>query len=196
MARPREFEEREVLRAARDQFWSSGYAGTSVDELLAATKLGKGSLYGAFGNKYALFIRVFDDYCTEVIDDVRRALEGPDTKAYRRLRAHVLGVAEGTAADSRRLGCFLGKGTAELASNDPVVASRALRAFEDYEDLLLACVEQAQRHGDIDPSANPRQLAGLLLAVLRGIDALGKAGKTASSLNTVAEAALRAIPRP
>jgi TetR/AcrR family transcriptional repressor of nem operon len=131
-----------------------------------------------------------------VIDDVRQALEGPGAKAYRRLRAHVLGVAEGTAADSERRGCFLAKGTAELASNDPAVASRALRAFEEYEGLLLACTGQAQRRGDINLSADPRQLAGLLLAVLRGIDALGKAGKGASSLKAMAEAALKTIRRP
>jgi TetR/AcrR family transcriptional regulator, transcriptional repressor for nem operon len=59
-----------------------------------------------------------------------------------------------------------------------------------------ACLEKAQRHGDIDPAADPRALAGLLLAVLRGIEALGKAGKSEASLRSIAETALAVLPRP
>src|SRR5947209_18502970 len=92
MARPRGVDEKKVLQAARDEFWSCGYAATSIDDVAAATGLGKGSLYGAFGDKHALFLRVFDDYCTDVINAVRGALEGPDPGAYGRFRDHVLAV--------------------------------------------------------------------------------------------------------
>src|ERR1700694_6107279 len=67
MARPRGFDEMQVLQAARDEFWSCGYAATSIDGVAAVTGLGKGSLYGAFGDKHALFLRVFDDYCTDTL---------------------------------------------------------------------------------------------------------------------------------
>jgi hypothetical protein len=46
-ARPRKFDESDVVAAARDEFWSRGYAVTSVDDLSAVTGLGKGSLYRA-----------------------------------------------------------------------------------------------------------------------------------------------------
>ncbi|MEY2457302.1 MAG: TetR/AcrR family transcriptional regulator, transcriptional repressor for nem operon, partial [Acidimicrobiaceae bacterium] len=82
MARPREFDEKKVLRAAREQFWSVGYAGTTMDAIAAATGLGKGSLYGAFGDKRRLFLRVFDGYCTDVVEQVRQSLDGPDSAAY------------------------------------------------------------------------------------------------------------------
>src|SRR4030081_2583204 len=99
MARPRGFDERQVLQAARDEFWSCGYAGTSIDDVAASTGLGKGSLYGAFGDKHALFLRVFDDYCAEMVTTVRTALDGPDSGAYSRLRALVHGVARATGND-------------------------------------------------------------------------------------------------
>ncbi|MGW7238349.1 TetR/AcrR family transcriptional regulator [Streptomyces sp. NPDC054804] len=57
MARPRQFDDEEVVRAARDQFWSHGYDRTSIDDLSAVTGLGRGSLYGAFGDKHALWTR-------------------------------------------------------------------------------------------------------------------------------------------
>jgi AcrR family transcriptional regulator len=96
MARPRSFDEDEVLLVAQDHFWSTGYAAARVDDIAAATGLGKGSLYGAFGDKHQLFLRVFDDYCAAVTEAVRQALDGPDAGAYERLRVHVLAVADAT----------------------------------------------------------------------------------------------------
>ncbi|MFC4243207.1 TetR/AcrR family transcriptional regulator [Gryllotalpicola reticulitermitis] len=195
MPRPRSFDETETLRAVRDRFWSTGYAGTSVDDISTATGLGKGSLYGAFGDKHQLFVRVFGDYCTETIDGVRAALDGPEETAFDRLRAHVRDIAAGTAADVDRRGCLLAKGTAELAETDATIAARAAEAFDDYEALVLRCIEQAQAHGDIDPAADADQLALLLLAVLRGIEALGKAGRSPQALDQIAEGALAVLPR-
>jgi AcrR family transcriptional regulator len=196
MARPRGFDETTVLRRARDRFWSTGFAGTSIDEVVAATGLGKGSLYGAFGDKRQLYLRVFDRYCTEVTEATRRSLAGPDDGAYARLRAHLLAVADATGRDAGHLGCLLASGTAELAGQDPAVADRARRAFEDLEDALVECIQQAQRHGDIDPADDARRRGRLLLAVLRGIEALGKASINEQSLRSIAEAALDTLPRP
>src|SRR4030088_1815733 len=105
MARPRGFDETTVLRRARDRFLHTGFAGTRTDEVAAATGLGKGSLYGAFGDKRQLYLRVFDRYCTEVTEATRRSLTGPDEGAYARLRAHLLAIADATARDTGHLGC-------------------------------------------------------------------------------------------
>ena len=201
MARPRSFDEGEVLRAARDQFWSIGYAAARVDDIAAATGLGKGSLYGAFGDKRQLFLRTFDDHCAELVDAVRRALDGPDAGALERLRAHVLAVADATASDATasdasRRGCLLAKGTAELSGQDPAVEATARRTFAAIEELLTSCVAGAQRAGDIKQDQDPARLAGLLLAVLRGIEALGKGGSSPDSLRSIAETALAVMPRP
>ena len=196
MARPRSFDEGEVLRAARDQFWSAGYAAARVDEIAAAVGLGKGSLYGAFGDKHQLFLRTFDEYCARLVEAVRRQLDGPDAGAYERLRAHVMAVADATASDVCRRGCLLAKGTAELSGQDPAVAETARRTFAAIEEQITACVAGAQRAGDINRDADPGRLAGLLLAVLRGIEALGKGGSSPGSLRAIAETALAVLPRP
>jgi AcrR family transcriptional regulator len=183
-----------VLRLARDRFWSRGFAGTSIDDVATATGLGKGSLYGAFGDKRSLYLRVFDGYCADAVEGVRQALSGPDDGAYARLRAYVLAIAEATADDTEHLGCLLANGTAELSSQEPDVVDRARRTFDAVEDALVECIEAAQRHGDIDPDADARRHGRLVLAVLRGIEALGKAGKDGPVLREIAEAALDTLP--
>jgi TetR/AcrR family transcriptional regulator, transcriptional repressor for nem operon len=196
MARPRRFDEQAVLRAARGRFWATGYVATSVDDILAVTGLGKGSLYGAFGDKHQLFVRVFDDYCAETVVSARTALEGPDAQAYSRLCAYVRAVAQSIAEDTELRGCLLAKGTEELAGIDPVVGARAQHTFRELTELIVGCIEAAQRAGDIIATAVPEDLAGLILAVVRGMEALGKGGARADAVRATAEAALALLHTP
>jgi TetR/AcrR family transcriptional repressor of nem operon len=195
MARPRSFDADQALTAARDQFWSTGYAGTSIDEVAAATGLGKGSLYGAFGDKRALFLRVFDEYCAAVTTATRDALGGPDADAFARLCDHLHAVADATAADTELRGCFLANSTAELANRDEAVATRARQTFADLRQLIADCIVAAQRVGDIAADAEPGALASMILAVLRGIEALGKGGCSRAELRAAAETAVALLPR-
>lgn len=191
MARPRKFDEQEVVVAARRQFNETGYHGTSVEDLSRATGLSKGSLYGAFGDKEALFHRVFDDYCTSAGDSVSARVEGPEDQALDRLRDW-LRLPED---NSGRVGCLLAKGTAELAWQDAVVATRSLATFDTLFDCCRRLVEQAQRAGHLDPDADPAVLGELVVATHRGLEALAKAGVDATTLNRIADAAIDAIGR-
>ncbi|GAB2587549.1 TetR/AcrR family transcriptional regulator [Streptomyces capparidis] len=197
MPRPRKFDERRVLELARERFWATGYAGTRMDEIAEATGLGKGSLYGAFGDKGALFHRVFDEWCTAIVELAEQRLAGgPDEEAFARLSAYVRFVTAATAADTERRGCLLAKGTAELAQHDPTVAGRAAETVTALLKLLRTEIAAAQRNGDIDGDADPERLAALLLAVLRGVEAVGKAGLDPQTLRGIADTALAVLPRP
>ena len=76
--RPRSFDTDEVLGRVRDTFWKYGYAGTSMDQLSAATGLHKPSLYGAFGDKKALYLAALDNYLAEVRAEFALAFAVPN----------------------------------------------------------------------------------------------------------------------
>lgn len=189
MARPRQFDEDDVLVAARQRFIEGGYHGTSVDDLSRATGLSKGSLYGAFRNKQALFYRVLDDYCAVSDKGAAARVEGPPEQALERLRNWLLAPLD----DVDRRGCLLARATAELAWEDDAVAARSLAA---YEVLLGSCrrlVEQAQQAGLVDPTADAEALGGFVLATHRGLEALAKAGTDAATMRRIAGAAVDSI---
>ena len=61
MGRKRSFDDDEVLARARKVFLEHGYEGTSIDALVKATGLLRGSLYGAFGSKRGMFVAALRD---------------------------------------------------------------------------------------------------------------------------------------
>jgi hypothetical protein len=62
MARTHAFEENQVLDRAMAPFWRQGFEATSIEELVAASGINRGSMYAAFGDKRGLFMPVLDHY--------------------------------------------------------------------------------------------------------------------------------------
>lgn len=64
--RPRRFDETAALEAAMEVFWAKGFEGASLDDLTSAMGINRPSLYGAFGDKNALFRKAVDHYGTTI----------------------------------------------------------------------------------------------------------------------------------
>lgn len=60
MARPREFDETLAIDAAAAVFRRYGYAAASIEVIVEATGVHRGSLYSTFGSKRGLFMRVLE----------------------------------------------------------------------------------------------------------------------------------------
>lgn len=194
MPRPRKFDESDVIAAARDEFWTRGYGATSVDDLTAATGLGKGSLYGAFGDKHGLFIRALDDYITTSLDTVYAQLRGSGYGAYERLTRHIRWQASAAATDKARRGCMMARTAAELGSTDDDVGDKIERAYSIWRGALADTIAEAQRDGDIDPTVDAQALAGTLLTFMRGMEALHEGGVKPAQLKSAAEQMIALIP--
>jgi TetR/AcrR family transcriptional regulator, transcriptional repressor for nem operon len=193
MPRPRTFDEDDVVAAARDAFWSGGYAGTSLEDLTAATGLGKGSLYGAFGDKHALFLRTLDGYCDVALESAQRQLRGPVEGAYERLARYVRATAALNTADTALRGCLMAKSAAELAGSDAEVRKKVGRTLIEMHSQLAQTIADAQREGTVAPGADAERLASLLLAVLRGMESLHKSAVEDHIVVDAAEEALRLL---
>ena len=194
MPRPRKFDESDVVAAARDEFWLRGYAATSVDDLTSVTGLGKGSLYGAFGDKHGLFMRALDDYINASLDTVRSQLRDPGYSAYDRLTRHIRAQLEAIAADKARRGCMMAKSAAELSATDDSVERAVEHAYATWAAELADCIREAQRDGTIDKKQNPQALATTVLAFMRGQEALHKGGVKPAQLKASAEQMIALIP--
>src|ERR1700751_5159134 len=80
MAGVKQFDRNEVLDRATAAFWSRGYEATSIDELVEATGIGRGSLYGTFGDKRQLFLAALDRYWNTVGMEIFAQLSDPEAR--------------------------------------------------------------------------------------------------------------------
>ncbi|WP_425838677.1 TetR/AcrR family transcriptional regulator [Streptomyces fractus] len=183
MARPRAFDEKQVLNAVREQFWDAGYAATSLEDLMRVSGLGKGSLYAAFGDKRQLFLRALQGYTDDSHGHLRDALdEAPRAvDALRMLLEAPIGDPTGT-----RRGCLMANSTCELGNADPEVLAHAHRTYETSTALIADCVARAQREGDVSADAEPIELARALLAAQQGIVFMGRTGMDTTTLTATA----------
>ena len=60
--RPRAYDTQAALKQATEAFWKTGYSGTSLDSIAAATGMNPPSLYAAFGNKHAIYLEALARY--------------------------------------------------------------------------------------------------------------------------------------
>ena len=66
VGRPKEFDPDVALNAALDAFWSKGFEGCSMAELLDDMAINRQSLYDTFGDKRELFLAVLQEYMNRV----------------------------------------------------------------------------------------------------------------------------------
>jgi AcrR family transcriptional regulator len=204
MARPRSFDRDHVLHAAERQFRTSGYNGTSVDDISTATGLGRGSLYAAFDGKHGVLLESMSSYLARLSEGPRAMLAGPDEGALERLHQYLLRAVHGVpladdvlpASDRAGAACFAAKMALEIGASDSEVNHLANECFSVVRTAVAECVRAAQRNRDIDPDADPDDLAYLVLTIIRGTDVVGAYGHSPARLTAIAESAFRLLPRP
>jgi AcrR family transcriptional regulator len=77
--RPRSFDETGALEKATQVFWSKGYDGATIDDLVAGMGVGRPSLYAVFGDKRAIFLRVLKAYAEWKGASAAKALFSPQS---------------------------------------------------------------------------------------------------------------------
>lgn len=130
MARPRSFDQHEVVERAKRVFWEKGYRHTAIGDLERATGLNRSSLYAAFGSKEELFGQALDAYVGSFISDLLQPMESAGATV-----SDVEGFFRGLAArfradgDASR-GCLMVNSIAELEGRADFLGDRG-RAFRE-----------------------------------------------------------------
>lgn len=173
MSRPRSFDEDQVLDGAMRAFWAKGFDATTLDDLEAVTGLGRGSLYGAFGDKRALFLKAVERYVGHAIE--RHATELDPARGKAAIVGFFTAVCRDATDCARAPGCMLTNCAVELAARDADVAARVDAHLTALENRLVRVVQAAQARGEIAAERDAVGLARVLIAALQGIQVLAKA---------------------
>ena len=189
MSRPKEFNPDDAIEKAMQVFWHKGYEATSMEDLLTAMNLNRGSLYDTFGDKRQLFLQVIDRYCHGFVSEKFSLLDQPGP-ALPTLRRFIHGMIEGALADPQRRGCFIANTVMELSPHEKDIAEKVSRIMKMGEDAFFKVLARAKAQGELGPDKDPRSLARFLTTMMQGTIVMIKAGASADRVQQTAETAL------
>jgi TetR/AcrR family transcriptional regulator, transcriptional repressor for nem operon len=187
--RPRSFDTEAVVERAMGVFWSRGYHRTALPDLLRATKLSRGSLYAAFGDKHSLFLLSLDRY---IADAVRRMdIElAPPSEPVDGLRAYLAGYVDRTSGANGRRGCLLVATAMELAGKDVEVGRRVAGFFKAMEAKVADSLSRAKMAGQLADGVEPSSAARILVCFVEGLRVVGKTAPARATSQATADALL------
>jgi len=191
--RPRAYDPEQALARVMDAFWRTGFSGTSLDQLSAATGMNRPSLYGAFGDKRALYLMTIDRYIAGGEQAMEQALryDQPLADALSALyrRALSLYLPEGKPAR----GCFLVGTAGTEAVADAEVRAKLGAAMRGIDRAFEARLRHAQAQGELEATADPALLARVATGVLHTLAVRARAGDARASLQATADAVVALI---
>ena len=192
MPRPKEFSPDDALDKAMQVFWHKGYEATSMEDLLTAMDLNRGSLYDTFGDKRTLFLKVMDRYCAAFVGPKFSLLDQPGP-ALPTLRRFISGMIEGGLADPQRRGCLISNTVMELSPHEQEIASTLRQVLKMVEDTFFNVLARAKQQGELKGDKDPRALARFLATMMQGTIVMIKAGASAEAVHQTAETALSIV---
>src|SRR5216683_4391839 len=194
MVGTKQFDHDTVVDRVMMLFWRRGYGGTSIQDLEKATRLRRGSLYNAFGDKHGLFVAALKRYEATVGQQRIKQLSNPDP--YRAIEGFLDTLVTQMSEPSRPRGCLHTNTSLEFPNAPDEVLRIIAERTAGIEGAIYAVLRRAQAHGMLDPAADVRALARFYLGVAKGIGVLHKVFGDASALRDIVKIAMSKWPSP
>ncbi len=183
----------DALHGAMLVFWERGYDAATMQLLAEGTGLGRGSLYGTFGDKQQLFLRCLDRYARTFAAELLEALHCHPQNPVAAVGALYDAILTRMAQATCPTGCLITLAAGESATLPP-------NARQVVQDLLAAQVQAvrevlqaAAAHGHPAHGGEPAALAEHVVATAQALALLHRAGTDLPALHSVAAAALHVL---
>lgn len=192
MSRHKEFDREDVLEKAMQVFWSQGYECTSVQNLVDAMGINRGSIYGTFGDKHALHVAALDRFYNREIGPMLAPLERPGSVRVA-LREIFRTIVERAALRRDRRGWMISNAAVELCPGDAAVGEIVAKGLKRIEGTLRQALVRAKEAGELGPHHEPRALARYLVNGLNGLAVVTKAIGDPETLRDIVDVTLSVL---
>ncbi len=189
--RTRAYDPQVALARAAETFWQAGYAGTSLDDLVAATGMNRPSLYAAFGDKRDLYLKTLEHYRDEGRALARHALaDDPPLRVF--LKRFYDKALELYLTGGPR-GCYTIGTAATVAAVDEGVRAFLADSMRATDSFLTHRIAKAKERGELARDADPVALGYLATASLHTLAIRARAGLPKKELAALVTAAVDVI---
>jgi len=157
-----------IIEKSMQLFSVKGYYNTSIADIIQATGLTKGGLYGHFANKqeiwyavYAECARIWKSIVFQEVKDISDPLERLARVIENSMKNYLGGgIFEG--------GCFMLTSLVDLAGQSAPMSRHVLEGFQKFSALIRRWLEEAAQQGILREGLNPAEIADFILISLNG----------------------------
>jgi TetR/AcrR family transcriptional regulator, transcriptional repressor for nem operon len=168
-----------IVETAAVLFNQKGFTGCSMGDIVAASGLEKGTLYGHFSTKEELALLAFD-YAWKDTSDKRLRNIDTVSNAVDKLKLHVDNYVNTPSFPG---GCPLLNFAVDADDGNLALRTRVRKALKGWEDFLAKIVKDGQSAGEINPEIEPHSVANLVISTLEGATVLARINKRSSALD-------------
>lgn len=190
MVRKSEFDRDIVLDRAMECFHRYGYHGSSMQMLVDAMGIGRGSLYATFTNKQTLFEESMNRYGRALSAVIAAQLESAP-QPLKMIRFLMRDLVNRVVEDTDHKGCLITNTAIELGGLEPELTKSIANVFTTVEDIFYRALVRAQENGELGAEKKPRTLARFLVSIIQGVRVVGKVNSDPAILQDIVEVALK-----
>lgn len=162
-----------IVEKSAPIFNIKGYSGTSLSDIMDATGLTKGAIYGNFENKDEVAIAAYHHNLDELIGKLKAAMRDKKT-ATEKLIAFTEYYRNNWKVIFERGGCIIQNAAIEADDNAPYLKKHVQRSIKDWVSGFTKIIEMGQQDGTFNKKMDAESCAYEMIITLEGAIMLGK----------------------
>jgi AcrR family transcriptional regulator len=178
-----------IIRTAADLFHKQGARATSPDEIIEASRTGKGQFYYYFGSKEGLIHEVLQTYLEEI--KTNSSWLNYEINSWKDLQNWFAAQIESQKKYAMTRGCPFGTLGNEVTDRDELVRQDLNLIFEIIKNKLAAFFVKEKATGRLAKRADPEQLADFCIAAIQGAMLMGKIKRSSQTVEATVQETLQ-----
>jgi TetR/AcrR family transcriptional regulator, transcriptional repressor for nem operon len=171
-----------IIEKAAHLFNTKGYAATSMSDIITATGLAKGGIYGNFKSKEEIAVQAFEYAFKKVMDEMTFKIKAQatyTTKLYAILDFHK------NYSDSSPIagGCPLLNFSCDADDTNPALRKRVKESMDAMLNALIYIIEQGKKKGEFHKQVNAEETADIIFSQIEGGIMMSKTYNDSRKLN-------------
>jgi len=156
-----------IIERAAPIFNQKGIAGTSISDIMAATKLAKGGIYGNFASKEEIAVAAFD-HIMEIIIGGIKSVTTPEASSLGKLHAILEFYREYPAKPPMKGGCPMTNFGAEADDTNLMMKKRVCEMILLFQQTIEKLVLRGIKYGEFNVKCDARIFAVKMYAMIEG----------------------------
>ena len=156
-----------IVEKTASLFNEKGYAGTSINDLMNATGLSKGSIYGNFENKDEVALAAFDFNHGLVTEYVKNQILSTEN-SIERLLVYPKMYRQYWKIPFLRFGCPILNTATEADDTHPQLKEKVTKALDFWKTAIENQIKRGVLREEIKQDTNPGEIAVVMISIIEG----------------------------